>query len=376
MELDISTLVLGRRQTGKTQFCIGHALDKIYKGESVVFFDSNGSAIDELLTLIPNSREKHVLYINPSQFPFPMNPLYRAENHSLVTTTLYSTIYGLWFERGTSTPNVQKFIKATIRTLLSVPGATLINWLLFFTDTSYRNKRTGHSKDKVIAYFWTKFNALSPKDQRAVADSTENKIWSFVLDPFIRHCIGQVVNKLVFENKIVLVSLKNSDLGQENAKLLGALMLAQLYIERPNTTLFIDGDFGTAILAMILKDTDIVTVLTAQSLDHFSDEFRPIVLSSIGQILAFRSSLGDARTLKDEFNVKDGETDLHELQPTEAYLAYNGFREEHKIKLHSYQKPKKPRNTKKPVERRITDRCVKLSPSREDIEEKIGRFFA
>ena len=371
-----SSLLIGKPKTGKSTTLIRLALDSIYENKPIVFFDPRGSAVDEILKHIPNSRQKDVLYFNPSLYPFPFNILYDVQEKALFTTTVLETVKGVWGYDKTPTPNIDQYIRAGIATLLEYPS-TLLDLKFLLTDTDYRTHVLNHVTDCLLKDFWHDFEKMTDKEQRQETASTLNKIRAFIFEPLVRNCIDQQKNKLSFTDTIVLVSLKDGELGAENASLLGALILAQLYVDGVRglpTTLFIDGAhrFGTAILGNILTNCpNVETHLTLQYLDQLSRDFQPTLLGSVEQIIAFKTSVRDAKILEPEFDLTNDQRHLFELHP---FTAYVGSTLIHTVP-HNYMIPKKPRNTKKAVQQRIIDRCKALSGSREEIEKRLGRFF-
>ena len=74
------TWVLGKSGVGKTTALVRWALDDIYNGEGLAFFDPHGHAIEEILSRTLPARRSDVILYDPSDFDYPIafNVLYNV----------------------------------------------------------------------------------------------------------------------------------------------------------------------------------------------------------------------------------------------------------------------------------------------------------
>lgn len=304
---DANLLILGRRDTGKTTLAVKLALDKIHGNESVVFLDSTGDAIEELLDHIPKRRQKDVILCDPSRSAFPLNIFSNVppERYTTVASTLRDAVRSLWGFK-ISTANIDQYMKAGVLTVLPCKGESLLSLKYVITDQAYRQKLLKDNPDMLLKDFWKDHEALKDNEQHNRTASTLSKIWAFALEPKIRRCIDHRDNRLQFKDKIVLVSLKEADLGADNAALLGAIVLTSLYIEGLSdltTTLFLDpAKLFLPLVPQLHTCRNITTILTLQALQETD------VLPGVSKIVAFRTTLKDAKTLKDDFPVGESAT--------------------------------------------------------------------
>lgn len=312
-----NTLAISIDQTKLTDLLTRLALDDIYNGSPVVFVDPTGEATDYILERIPKNRQADVILFDPARSPFAFNLLANIppEKRDIFASTLLETVKGLWGYENAPTPVLDKYFRGSVHTAIQVYGTTLYSLKFILTDKTYRTELLSQIKDTVTDIFWKQYETLTDKEQRQDVDSLDNKLWAFLFSPLLRNCLDQRHNNLVFENKIVLVSLRTRELGTENASLLGALVLASLYIEDTPTNLYINGSrFGTAILGKLLTSCPLVNVtLAVQYLDQIAEQFQPVLLGGIGQIIAFRTSLKDSETLAPSFNLNNGFYKLSEM---------------------------------------------------------------
>jgi hypothetical protein len=361
-----SSLILGKPRTGKTSLLVRLALHDIHDGKNIVFIDPSGTAITEILNHIPKSRKEDVLLISPAEFSFGLNFLENIpENrHALFANTITESIKGIYFDKNAPTALFEQTLRQGINTLLKVQGSTLLNLLFLLTD-----KRTS-VKDTLLTFFWDKFEEMSLKDKRQEVSSTANKLWAFFSEPRIRDCVDQPHNFLSF-NKVVLVSLNKGQLGTQNVAMLGSLILSQLYLENPKTTLYVDGAnlFGNHIIPAILSDsTNVETHFTLQSLRQVKGYETDFM--GVEQIVAFRSSVVDEELLAPEFNYRlDNSLDrLYEIKQFNASVAVDGKTTELEMPLHTYPKTGF-------AEKIILGNRTRCSASREKLDQRLGRFF-
>jgi hypothetical protein len=359
-----STLILGKPRTGKTTALTRLALDDIYAGRPVVFI---GSDVSQVLRHIPKWRQHEVTYFSPSDFPIAFNILsgIRDGRHALFATTLLETVKGIWGYDKSPTPTLDQYIRAGIHSLLSVKGTTLLSLKHLITDKAYRTYITSQLHDPILTNFWADFEKLTDKEKRQDTASTINKIRAFFFEPLIRNCLDQHHNNVSF-NGVLLVSLKD-ELGRENASLLGALILCCLYVSGQETHLYIDGGerYGTAILSALLSAPHIKSFLSIQYLDQLSKNFQPALIGSVGQVVAFRSSLRDAQELEPEFNLNRDHWHFHEMPPYRATVTIDGHPTELYMPEHGYHETD-------PTP--IINRSKTLSAPIHSIEKRLGRF--
>lgn len=315
-----SLLILGEQFSGKKETLHRLALDDIYNGLDVVFIgDAN-----YILSKVPKDRAEDVIYFSPTESSFSFNIFSGVPKHlhPLFVSTVLTALKGIWgFDsKDSSTANMDLYLKGLLNTAVSVPGSDLIGLKYLLSNPQFRTDSVSQIKDPFIKDFWNEFESLSAKDQRQETNSTRNKLWAFMFDPVIRNCLGQKYNKLSFKNKIVLINLDEGLLGSENARLLGALILAQLYVQSQDglrTNVYIEDSwrFGSQILGMLLS-SNLQMVIVAQFLDQFSKAVVPTILGSAMYILSFCPSPRDAYELESLFYTQPGDN-----------LLYQGYRQ-------------------------------------------------
>ncbi len=174
------------------------------------------------------------MVIDPSDpCPAGFNPFHGSRNPALLADAILAVFQDIFADAwGIRT---QDILSAALLTLTKIPGASLL-WLpALLTDDGFRRKITKQINDPVgLSAFWAGFEALSVAERNQHIAPVLNKVRQFLLRPELRAILGQASPKFqlsdVFtKRRIVLVPLNKGIIGQESAKLLGALIIGQLW---------------------------------------------------------------------------------------------------------------------------------------------------
>lgn len=370
-------LFVGSSQTGKSQTLTRLALDDIHNGKNIVFIGNDST--NEILKHIPNERQEETTYCNPSLQPFAFNPFANVppEKHKALANSFIDTIHTLLTYDG-STPTLDDYLRVSVLTLLSMGYTSPISMYFLLTDKKYRESIPHNISDDFLRLFWSRFDTLTPKEQRQEVSSTLNKLSVFVFDPVLRNCLVQPDNYISPKNPITLIALDDLGLGEDSASFIGALMLASINTQackENETTIYIDdaSRYGSRLLSKLLKNPLFTTVLAVHSLDDFP-RLNDILKSA--DIVALRTSFMDAEKLKKEIRVDPGQVAINSLDDYQAYIMDGERALELELPLHEYEPPRKPHNTRKPVEKRIIDRCARqCTLSDKKINMRLKEFF-
>ena len=177
-----------------------------------------------------------MIYFTPDRdFPFGFNILANipGDKHTLFSATILETVSAIW-GYNTPTPNFDQYIGAGIGILLEAQGTTFLSLKDVLTDPEHRKQILRQVKDPILKNLWYDIEKFGNREKRHDTSSTLNRVYAFLLEPLVRNCVCQKHNHMSFKDKIVIVDLKEHEIGKENASLLGALILTQLYIEGMN----------------------------------------------------------------------------------------------------------------------------------------------
>jgi type IV secretory pathway TraG/TraD family ATPase VirD4 len=193
------------------------------------------------------------------------------------------------------------------------------------TDHDYRHDVVSHIKDDMVKKFW----AVEFTDSDVII-SLVNKLEQFLSDPMLRNIFKQTENKvdiekLMNEQKILLVNLSKGKIGEDNSSLLGSMFITKIKqagvsrakVESRNLSdfyLYID-EFHSIItdtfenMLSEASNYGINLILAHQYVGQISSKVAQAVLGNTGSIVLFRVGGDDATKLKSEFapvfDVKD-----------------------------------------------------------------------
>ncbi len=229
------TVFTGPTGVGKSTAMSNLILSDIARGQSVVVIDPKSDLIGSILERIPEHRTEDVVVIDPSDpLPVGFNPLIGSgRNPALTADTILAVLQDLFADSwGVRT---QDILSAALLTLVRIKGASLI-WLpALLTNDSFRRKILSQVSDPVgLDAFWAGYESLSLADRSQHIGPVMNKLRQFLLRPELRAILGQSEPKFQMSDifrkrRIVLVQLNKGIVGPESAKLLGSLLIGQLW---------------------------------------------------------------------------------------------------------------------------------------------------
>lgn len=229
------TLLIGRTGSGKSVLMSHLILDAIEDGRSVLVVDPKGDLISrELLPRIPHHRREDVVVIDPmSDLPVGINPFAEPGSAELIADGLlavFKTVYAdSWG------PRLEDVLSSALITLARTPGSTLAMLPALLTDVNLRRRLTKNLRDPVgLEPFWRAYEAMGPEQRAQVIAPVLNKLRPYLLRSSLRRTLGQAqpkfsLSELFTKRRIVLVNLNKGLLGAEGSRLLGSLVVSQLW---------------------------------------------------------------------------------------------------------------------------------------------------
>ena len=245
------TVLLGPTGAGKSTALAHLALADIHAGRGVPLIDPKTDLVADILARIPEQRRGDVVVIDPtSSRPVGINPLARVQaarsgalssvaggdgaSPELVADTVLATLKGVFAESWGV--RVEQVLAAALVTLARTPGATLVDLPLLLTNTAYRQRLVAASGADPLGtgQFWAVYEALSEAQRQQWVGPVLTRLQPFLIRPHLRATLGQVapsfdLGEVFTRRRIVLVSLNKGVLGAESARLLGSLLVGQLW---------------------------------------------------------------------------------------------------------------------------------------------------
>ncbi|WP_256693003.1 type IV secretory system conjugative DNA transfer family protein [Actinomyces oris] len=247
------TVLLGPTGAGKSTALAHLALADIHAGRGVLLIDPKTDLVADILARIPEQRRDDVVVIDPtSSRPVGINPLARAQaacsgalssgggvlgggaSPELVADTVLATFKGVFAESWGV--RVEQVLTSALVTLARTPGATLVDLPLLLTNAAYRQRLIAASGADPLGtgQFWAAYEALSEAQRQQWVGPVLTRLQPFLIRPHLRATLGQAapsfdLGEVFTRRRIVLVSLNKGVLGAESARLLGSLLVGQLW---------------------------------------------------------------------------------------------------------------------------------------------------
>ncbi|WP_309130360.1 type IV secretion system DNA-binding domain-containing protein [Brevibacterium sp.] len=228
------THLLGPTGSGKSSVLLNLFAADVRAGRSAILLDPKGDLASDALTVIPENRQADVIVVDPTNpCPVGFNPLAPTGTAPEITADgLLATFQSLFAENwGIRTQDV---LTASLITLARTPGANLL-WLPpLLTNPVFRRKVLAHNDPLGVDAFWHQYEQMKPDRQVQEIGPVLNKFRQLVLRPHLRAVLGQSVPAFGFEElftkrRIVIVNLNKALLGHDAARLLGSLILGQVW---------------------------------------------------------------------------------------------------------------------------------------------------
>ena len=248
------TVLLGPTGAGKSTALAHLALADIQAGRGVLLIDPKTDLVAGILARIPEQRRDDVVVIDPtSSRPVGINPLARTQaarsgalsssgggvpgggaSPELVADTVLATLKGVFAESWGV--RVEQVLSAALVTLARTPGATLVDLPLLLTNAAYRQRLIAASGADPLGtgQFWAAYEALGEAQRQQWVGPVLTRLQPFLIRPHLRATLGQAapsfdLGEVFTRRRIVLVSLNKGVLGAESARLLGSLLVGQLW---------------------------------------------------------------------------------------------------------------------------------------------------
>ncbi len=344
--------VVGQTGTGKSTLLRNMIDQDIQNGEGVCFIDPHGSDVQDILSRIPPSRYKDVIYFDPSYLARPMglNFLEFDPNFPEQKTFVINELFSIFKKLYSATPEAmgpafEQYFRNSAGLVMEhrESGNTLIDISRVLSDKKYRDFKLSHCKNPLIVQFWQ--NAERTSGEQGLANYVQyitNKFDVFLTNDYMRPVIAQENSTLNFrqmmdEKKIFLVNLSKGRLGDINSNLIGLILVGKFTMaalsrvdsfgkkDLPPFYLYIDEfqNFTTDSISTILSEArkyKLSLHVAHQYIAQLEEGIKNSVFGNIGNIAAFRVGVDDAEFLEKQFAPTFSAKDIMNIHNLNAYL--------------------------------------------------------
>lgn len=224
------TYVVGASGSGKSTLLTAMMKQDLEGGRGFAVLDPHGDLIDQVLGYVPEDRFDDVVLLDLSdeEFPVPFNIL--SAHSELEKTLLASDLAAAFARLATSWGDQMTTVlsNAILAFLESDRGGTLADLRRFLVERPFRESFLPTVTDPEIAYYWrNEFPLITGRPQVSVI----TRLNTFLRPKPIRHmvCHGENrldIPRLMDEGKVLLARISQGAIGEENAYLLGTLLVS------------------------------------------------------------------------------------------------------------------------------------------------------
>src|SRR3984885_540828 len=311
----------GMSGMGKSTLLVNLFIEHIRQGNGGLFIDPHGDTADQIARLIPKSRMRDFIWIDPdaSLVP-PFNPLHfnSPEELELGKESLFTTFKSLagsaWGDE-----SARVIINAIDAVCEYFDHPTPVHIFRFMADDKFREKVLSATKSPLLQMFKEQYDEkLRDSEQMSKFSPPINKVGK-LLRPSIIPIIGQTKSldflDIMNTRKIVVCRFSKGRLGEEIAQILGSLIVSMVSISalkrekqksRPPFMLVADevhnfvhgGRFGTLLAES--RKYGITLVLATQGMHQLP--FAKDVFSNCPTQITFNVSGEDAKAIEENWN--------------------------------------------------------------------------
>ncbi|NCN07018.1 MAG: type IV secretion system DNA-binding domain-containing protein [Candidatus Pacebacteria bacterium] len=329
--------VIGKTGTGKSTLLANMAINDLKNDEGLCVIDPHGDLVETLLNYIPSRRINDVIYFDPAdpERTVQLN-LFEGENvahRELIASGIVSVFQKLYaYSWG---PRLEYILRNALLTLLKSETARLSDIIDLLTNKKFRDSLVEELDDPVLKNFWLyEFNKLQDRQRTEAIAPILNKVGQFVSSPLIRDVVNSrkssfSIEEAMDQGKIVLVNLSQGKLGEDNATLLGAMLITKIQLaamsrvhvdeeHRRDFYLYVDEfqNFATESFNKILSEARkyrLNLILANQYIAQIPEEVQKAIFGNCGSIVSFVMGAEDAAAFEREYGERYTKEDLVSL---------------------------------------------------------------
>lgn len=329
--------VIGKTGTGKSTLLANMAINDLKNDEGFCVIDPHGDLVETLLNFIPSRRINDVIYFDPSDVERTVKlNLFEGENvvhRELIASGIVSVFKKLYaYSWG---PRLEYILRNSLLTLLKTDQARLSDVLDLLTNPNFRAKIVENLDDPILKSFWIdEYNKMQERQRTESIASILNKVGQFVSSPLVRNIVNArkssfSIEDAMNEGKIILVNLSQGKLGEDNATLLGSMLITKIQLaamgrvsipeeERRDFYLYVDEfqNFATESFTKILSEARkyrLDLILANQYIAQIPEDVQKAIFGNCGSLASFVMGADDSAVFAKEFGNKYSQEDLISL---------------------------------------------------------------
>jgi hypothetical protein len=336
--------IVGATGAGKSTLLLNLIQSDMQAGRGLTVFDVHGDLAEAATSLVPRHRTNDVIVFDAaSDNVIPFNPL--ACSHPArvdqVTSGVVSAFRKLFDSWG---PRLENLLRYAVFATVEQNG-TLLDLLKLLTDETIRERMVYRIQDDVVRSFWVnEFAGWNNQYRTEAVSSVTNKIMPFLTNRHLRAITSGSsktslnLRQVMDHEQILIINISRGRLGQDNATLLGSLLLTSLEQaamtraeipeeDRRDHYLYLD-EFqtlatpSTGIMLSESRKYRLCLALSHQLTQQLDDATWHSVLGNVGTMISFRVGSEDASILAPTFSKFPGQLKPEDLTNLPNYTAY------------------------------------------------------
>ena len=337
--------IAGRTGVGKSTLLLNMLMADIQQGRGVGLLDPHGDLAESVLAAVPSHRTNSVIVFDPSdaEYSIGFNPLacFDPAKRDLVADDVlsaFSKVYDL-----SQTPRLKDTLRNALYVLIE-QGETLVGLLLLLSDEAYRSHLVREVDDDVARLFWQReFPSWNQRYRAEACSAIQNKVRPFLMNRNVRAIVGQKGRTLNLRNvmdeaKVLIVNLSKGKIGEDNANLLGALLVSSIQQaamsradtpedERRDFYLTVDEfqNYRTGSFPSILSEARkyrLCLTVAHQYLRQLDLDTQNAVFGNVGSFITFQAGGDDADILAGQLSQFPGQVRPADIANLPKYTAY------------------------------------------------------
>jgi len=336
--------IIGKTGAGKSTLIANMAINDMRNRKGFCIVDPHGDLCETLLDFVPSYRVNDVIYLDPAdtEYAFSINPLEvtNPAQKELVISGIVAIFHKLY--ANSWGPRLEYILRNTLMSVSELPDPTLLMVPEMLSNESFRRQAVSKINDPVLKSYWeNEFANYTDKLRAEAIAPIQNKVGQFVSSHTIRNIIKQPKSTIDLEaamndGKIILLNLSQGRLGEDNAALLGAMIITKIQLaamnrvnmkeeDRRDFYLYVDEfqNFATSSFIKILSEARkyrLNLILANQYIAQIPEDVRAAIFGNAATMLSFLIGAQDAPYMAKEYSERFKEEDLLALANYQAII--------------------------------------------------------
>lgn len=314
--------ITGGTGNGKTTLLKYAIMQDIQNGKGVAVIDPHGDMAESLLSYIPETRAKDVIYFNPDDLAYPigLNLLELTPGLSdddgvrekeLVTESVISIFRKIFSDEDNGGHRIEYVLRNAIHTALTVEDATLFTIYDLLNNPKYRRQVVKDLENEDLKNFWTnELGKAGGMQQIKMIAGITSKIGRFLFSASAKRIFEQPKSTINFDEildgKILICNFSKGLIGEDSSELFGIATLAKLQLAalrrarlseeaRKPFYLYVDEfqNFATPSFVQMLSEGrkyKLFLIMAEQTTSQQRDRSMvDVILANVGTVISFRS---------------------------------------------------------------------------------------